>query len=82
MMTEESVERKLRDIACDIFKRKPEEIGPETRFREDLGADSLDLVVLLHELENEFGVDIPDSEAARIQTFAEALRYVSSLSRP
>ncbi len=53
-------------------------IGEETRFKEDLEADSLDLVELMMELEDRYGIRIPDEEAARIRTVGEAADFVAA----
>jgi acyl carrier protein len=52
-------------------------VTPEASFREDLEADSLDLVELIMELEEQFGMEIPDEEAEKITTVEEAVEYVS-----
>lgn len=53
-------------------------IGDETRFKEDLDADSLDLLELMMELEDSYGVRIPDEEAAKIVTVGQAVDHVAS----
>jgi acyl carrier protein len=55
-----------------------ERIGDDTRFKEDLEADSLDLVELVMELEDSYGVRIPDEEAAKIKTVGQAADYVAA----
>lgn len=54
----------------------PERLTLATSFTEDLNLDSLGLVELVMELEEEFGVQIPDDEAERIKTVADAIRYI------
>jgi acyl carrier protein len=54
----------------------PEQITLSSSFAEDIGAESLDMVELVLELEEEFGVTIPDDEAERIKTVADAIRYI------
>ncbi|MEA2008745.1 MAG: acyl carrier protein [Chloroflexota bacterium] len=56
----------------------PAKVVPEARFREDLGADSLDLVELIMEFEDTFGGEISDEEAQTITTVGEAAQYVES----
>jgi acyl carrier protein len=52
------------------------DVTPDASFREDLEADSLDLVELIMELEEQFGMEIPDEEAEKITTVEEAVDYV------
>ena len=52
------------------------DVTPDASFREDLEADSLDLVELIMELEEQFGMEIPDEEAEKITTVDEAVEYV------
>jgi acyl carrier protein len=52
------------------------DVTPGASFREDLEADSLDLVELIMELEEQFGMEIPDEEAEKITTVEEAVDYV------
>ena len=61
---------------ADLLGTAPGAINAETRFS-DLGADSLDTVEIIMELEEEFDVLIPDDVAERIQTFGDAVRYLS-----
>jgi acyl carrier protein len=53
-------------------------IGTDTRFKEDLGADSLDLYTLVQELEDSYGVTMSDEEAARILTVGQAVEFVQA----
>ena len=53
-----------------------DQIKPESKFSDDLGADSLDTVELIMELENEFGVQIPDEDAEKIGTVQQAIDYI------
>ena len=59
----------------------PERITLSSSFIEDIGADSLDIVELVMELEEEFEVTIPDDEAERIKTVADAIRYIEQHRR-
>ena len=56
------------------------QVKPEAKFIEDLGADSLDTVELVMELEEEFDITIPDDAAEKIQTVGQAIEYIESLS--
>ena len=53
-----------------------DQIKPEAKFIEDLGADSLDIVELVMALEEEFGTEIPDEEAEKLQTVGDVARFV------
>lgn len=75
-MTREEVFEKIREISADRLGIDESEITPESSFREDLEADSLDLVELIMELEEQFGMEIPDEEAEKITTVEEAVDYV------
>ncbi len=56
----------------------PDKITPETSFINDLGADSLDTVELVMELEDEFEISIPDEDAEKIQTVGNAIDYITT----
>lgn len=66
----------IQSIIVDLLGVKPEEITREANFREDLGADSLDLVELIMEFEDTFGGTISDEEAQQIETVGQAVDYV------
>jgi len=66
-------------IVAAHFKQPLARIDRETRLREDLGGDSLDLVELLFELEQELGVHFPDATAADIHTIGDAVRHLERL---
>lgn len=68
-------EQKVREIVRRHFTKAPA-VELSTRFREELGADSLDLVELIYEFEQEFGIEIPEREAASFRTPGDAARYV------
>jgi len=71
-----SVKNKVLDIVCDRLGVTRDRLKPETRFVDDLGADSLDTVELVMEIEEEFDLTIPEEDAERIQTVGEAVKYV------
>jgi acyl carrier protein len=71
-----ALEDQVREIICDKLSVKPEQITPETSFINDLGADSLDIVELVMELEDKFEIQIPDEEAEKIQTVGDAVAYI------
>ncbi|MDD3776305.1 MAG: acyl carrier protein [Actinomycetota bacterium] len=67
---------KVKEILVDVLGAKEEEIAPESKFVEDLGADSLDLVELIMSLEDKFGIEISDEEAEKLETVQDALNYI------
>ncbi|MFN8470609.1 MAG: acyl carrier protein [Anaerolineae bacterium] len=67
---------KVRDIIVEQLDVKPEQVTWEARFREDLEADSLDLVELIMRFEEEFGGEISDKEAEGIGTVGDAVTYL------
>jgi acyl carrier protein len=77
-MTREEVLERIREHLATELEVDAERIGEGTRFREDLEADSLDLVELVVELEDNYGVRIPDEEAAKIVTVGQAADYVAA----
>ena len=70
------IEQKVRDIIVEQLGVDPEQVTPEASFVDDLGADSLDTVELVMALEEEFDLEIPDEEAEKITTVAEAIEYI------
>ena len=74
---EKSVAQKVMDIIVEQLKVSPEEVTPEASFIEDLGADSLDLVELIMAMEEEFGLEISDEDAEKIQTVQDAIQYIT-----
>ena len=67
---------KLQKIIADILNYRPEEIKPETRFIEDLGADSLDLFQIILEIEQTFEISISDSQMENIITVGDAAEEI------
>ena len=77
-MTREEVLQRIRAHLSEELEVDPSDINEDTRFREDLEADSLHLVELVVELEDRYGIRIPDEEAAKIVTVGQAADYVAS----
>ena len=71
-----NVEEKVKNIIVDQLGVSADEVVPEASFVDDLGADSLDLVELVMVLEEEFGKEIPDEDAEKIQTVQDAINYI------
>jgi acyl carrier protein len=69
---------KLRDIIVDQLSVTPEQVTPEAKFQDDLGADSLDVVELIMKIEEEFDIKIPDEDAGKIQTVGDAVKYIEA----
>ena len=76
-MSQELYER-IKAIIIDILAVDEEKIVPEAKFRDDLGADSLDLVELIMAFEDEFGGRISDDDAREITTVQGAVKYVET----
>jgi acyl carrier protein len=67
---------RVKKIIVDKLGVNESEVNPEASFTNDLGADSLDTVELIMELENEFGISIPDDQAEKIQTVGDAIKFI------
>jgi len=72
----DNIQEKVRDIIVEQLGVNPEQVTPEAKFIEDLGADSLDTVELVMAFEEEFGIDVPDEEAEKLQSVGDVIRYV------
>jgi len=68
----------LTAIVKDLLGADEAKINPEARFREDLEADSLDLVELIMAFEDKFGAEISDEDAQKITTVGEAVKYIDA----
>ena len=66
----------IKTIIVKHLKVDPASITENTNLREDLGADSLDLVEIVMEMEEQFGISIPDSDIKKIKTIGEAIKYI------
>jgi len=71
-----SVEERVVDIVAEQLGVSKEQISQETSFVNDLGADSLDTVELVMELEEEFDINIPDDAAEKIQTVGQTVEHI------
>ena len=70
-----SVKERVIEIVCEKLDKSPDAVTPETRFVDDLQADSLEIAELLMEFEDEFELDIPQDEDA-INTVGDAIAYI------
>ena len=71
-----SIQERITSIVVDVLGVDEERVVPEARFREDLEADSLDLVELIMQFEEEFGGEISDEDAQKIETVGQAVSYI------
>ena len=71
-----NIEQKIIKTVAETLKVEERTISSESKFVDDLGADSLDLVELMMAFEAAFDCDIPDEEASKISTVADAITYV------
>ncbi|MGC8830096.1 MAG: acyl carrier protein [Verrucomicrobiia bacterium] len=76
MAAEKTIEQRVKEIIVEQLGVKPEQVTPEAKFIEDLGADSLDTVELVMALEEEFGSEIPDEEAEKLQSVGDVIKYI------
>lgn len=75
-MSEKSIDLKVKDIIVEQLSVNAEQVTPEAKFIEDLGADSLDIVELVMAFEEEFGVEVPDSDAEKLLTVGDVVKYI------
>lgn len=75
-MSEKSIEEKVKDIIVEQLGVNPEQVTQGASFIEDLGADSLDTVELVMAFEEEFGVEVPDEDAEKLQSVGDVIKYI------
>ena len=75
-MSENSPADRIKKIIVEQLGVNEDQIKPEAKFIEDLGADSLDTVELVMALEEEFGTEIPDEEAEKLQSVGDVVKYI------
>ncbi len=69
---------KVRDIVVEQLGVEADEVALESTFIDDLGADSLDIVELIMDLEQEFDMEIPDEDLPKIQSVDDIIRYIEA----
>ncbi|MCX7625793.1 MAG: acyl carrier protein [Candidatus Sumerlaeaceae bacterium] len=72
----QELEKKVCEIVAQQLGKNVDQVTPEASFRDELGADSLDVVELVMALEEEFGIQIPDEDAEKITTVGQAIDYI------
>ncbi len=70
------LDERVKEIICEQLGVEEDEINPDAKFIEDLGADSLDTVELVMAFEEEFNLEIPDEDAEKIVTVGDAMQYI------
>lgn len=78
MAEQGSVEERVKKIVVDLLGVEEDKVTPEANFRNDLEADSLDLVELIMEFERQFGGEIKDEDAQKIETVGAAVEYIKT----
>jgi acyl carrier protein len=71
-----AVAEKVKKMIVEQLGVSEAEVVPEAKFIDDLGADSLDIVELVMALEDEYGIEIPDEDAEKIETVGDAIKYI------
>lgn len=70
----------IKEVVVEQLDCNPAEVKEDSRFAEDLGADSLDVVELVMALEEKFDIEIPDEDAEKIKTVADAIKYIENIA--
>jgi acyl carrier protein len=77
-MSDKSIEARVKDIIVDQLGVSADQVTPEAKFVEDLGADSLDTVELVMAFEEEFDIEVPDEEAEKLQSVGDVITYLNA----
>ena len=75
-MSDKPIDQRVKEIIVEQLGVKPDQVTPEAKFIEDLGADSLDTVELVLALEEEFEIEVPDEQAEKLQSVGDVIKYV------
>ena len=76
----DEVYSKVKELIAEVFGADAADLSLETRFVDDLGAESLDIITLLMEFEEAFDKQIPDEEAENLATIGDAVHYIMSVA--
>ena len=76
MAAEKTIEQRVKDIIVEQLGVNADQVTADAKFIEDLGADSLDTVELVMALEEEFGQEIPDEEAEKLQSVGDVIKHI------
>ena len=80
-MSEQEIFDKIAAIIADRFELTQDQVTNELNFKADLDADSIDIVEFVLELEDTYGAEIPDEEAEKIATVADAVAYIKAKTK-
>jgi acyl carrier protein len=80
-MADKPIDQKVKDIVVEQLGVNADQVTPEAKFIEDLGADSLDTVELIMALEEEFGIEVPDEEAEKLVSVGDVIRYIEDSAK-
>ena len=79
MAADKSIEQRVKEIIVEQLGVNADQVSPEAKFIEDLGADSLDTVELVMALEEAFGHEIPDEEAEKLQSVGDVIKFIEDM---
>jgi len=77
--TQEEVFAKVRKVVAEVFKVEESQISLQTKFMDDLKAESLDIITLLMEFEEAFDKRIPDEDAEKLLSVQDAVKYIMAM---
>jgi len=80
-MSDKPLDQRVKDIIVEQLGVKPDQVVPAAKFIEDLGADSLYTVELVMALEEEFGIEVPDEQAEKLQSVGDVIKYVEEAQK-
>lgn len=80
-MADKSIEQQVKEIIVEQLGVTADQVTPEAKFIEDLGADSLDVVELVMALEEKFGREIPDEQAEKLLTVGDVIKFIEDTSK-